>query len=151
MLCLDMVFFIVILFGVFWACKFMYFSKFGKYETIISRSTFSHSLSLEFQLKGQPFPGLNWGLLHCRQILYHLSHRRSPSTHSPHSTWNSALCACLDGRVVWERIDAFICLAESHHCSPETTIILLIGYIPIQNKRFETWKKRKQFSLYQGI
>ena len=85
-----------------------------------------------------PSQGLNWGPLHGRQILYHLSHKRSPSTHSPHSTWNSVLCACLDGRVVWERIDTFICLSESHHCSPETTIILLTGYIPIQNKRFET-------------
>ena len=60
----------------------MYFSKFGKYETIISRSTFPIlSFSLEFQLKDQPFPGLNWGLLHCRQILYHLSHQGSPDTH----------------------------------------------------------------------
>ena len=30
-----------------------------------------------------PFPtqGLNPGLLHCRQILYHLSHQRSPGNH----------------------------------------------------------------------
>ena len=27
-----------------------------------------------------PIQGLNTGLLHCRQILYHLSHQGSPST-----------------------------------------------------------------------
>ena len=39
----------------------------------------------------------------------------------------------LDGKGVWERMDICICMAESLHCSPETTTILLIGYIP-QNK-----------------
>ena len=29
--------------------------------------------------RGSSRLGLNWGLLHCRQILYHLSHRGSPS------------------------------------------------------------------------
>ena len=54
------------------------------------------------------------------------------------------LCASLDGRVVWDRIETFKCLFESHHCSPETTTILLIGYIPIQNKKLENSKKKKK-------
>ena len=41
----------------------------------------------------------------------------------------------LDGRGVWERMDTCICVAESLHCLPETITTLLIGYIPIQNKK----------------
>ena len=42
----------------------------------------------------------------------------------------------------WEgRIDTCICMAESLCCSPDTTTTLLIGYTPIQNKRFKIWKK----------
>ena len=43
------------------------------------------------------------------------------------------LCASLDGRGVWERMDTCMCRAESLHCSPETITTLLIGYTPIQN------------------
>ena len=46
----------------------------------------------------------------------------------------------LDGRGVWGRKDTCICMAESLHCSPIT--ILLISYIPIENKKFKL-KKRK--------
>ena len=42
----------------------------------------------------------------------------------------------LDGRGVWERMDARICMAESLCFSPETITTLLIGYIPVQNKKF---------------
>ena len=42
----------------------------------------------------------------------------------------SVICASLDGKGVWERMDTCVCMAESLHCSPETTTILLIGYIP---------------------
>ena len=42
----------------------------------------------------------------------------------------SMLCGSLDGRGIWGRMDTCICMAESLHCSPETIIILLIGYIP---------------------
>ena len=38
-----------------------------------------------------------------------------------------------------------ICMAESLHRSPETTTILLIGYIPIQNKKFKVWKKEGKY------
>ena len=45
----------------------------------------------------------------------------------------------LDGRGVWGRKDTCICMAESLHCSPIT--ILLISYIPIENKKFKLKKK----------
>ena len=40
------------------------------------------------------------------------------------------------------------CMAESLHCSPETTTTLLTGYTPIQNgfgiKKINTNKKNKE-------
>ena len=59
-----------------------------------------------------------------------------------YSTWNSAqrLCASLDRRGVWGRMDTRICMAESLHCSPEITTTWLIRYILTQNKRFKEKK-----------
>ena len=48
----------------------------------------------------------------------------------------SILCGSLDGRGVWGRMDICICMAESLCCLPEI-ITLLIGYTPIQNKKFK--------------
>ena len=45
-------------------------------------------------------------------------------------------CGRLDGRGVWGKMDKCIYMAEFLPCSPETTIILLISYIPIQKKGF---------------
>ena len=45
----------------------------------------------------------------------------------------SMLCASLDGRVFWGRMDKCTCIADSLHYSPETITILLTGYTPIQN------------------
>ena len=68
------------------------------------------------------------------------------------------LCASLDGRGVWGRMDACVCLAESFHCSPETITTLLISYSPVQNgfgvknktlKNKLFGKKKKNF--FQGI
>ena len=42
---------------------------------------------------------------------------------------------CLNGREVWGRIDAHICMAKSLYCSPETITTLLIVYPPLQNKK----------------
>jgi len=53
-----------------------------------------------------------------------------------HGTLPSVMCQPGRG---W--MDTCIHMAESLHCSPETITILLIGYIPIQNKKF----KRKKF------
>ena len=38
--------------------------------------------------------------------------------------------------------------AESHHCSPETVTILLIGYTPIQN--FLVLKNKKELERLYG-
>ena len=54
--------------------------------TIAHQPTLSIGFSKQEQWSGQPFPspkvfptqGLNLGLLHCRQTLYHLSHQVSP-------------------------------------------------------------------------
>ena len=59
----------------------------------------------------------------------------------------SKLCTSLDGRRVWGRMDTCTWMAESFLCSPVTTSTLLIGYTPIQNKKFKVWKKRKQLRL----
>ena len=41
------------------------------------------------------------------------------------------------GRAVWRRRDTCICMAESLLCSRETITILIISYIPIQNKKLK--------------
>ena len=43
------------------------------------------------------------------------------------------LCASLDGRGVYGRMDTHICVAESPHCSPEIVTTLLTGFTPMQN------------------
>ena len=41
----------------------------------------------------------------------------------------------VDGRGVWRRMDTCVWMAESLCCPPETITTLLIGYIPMQNKK----------------
>ena len=48
----------------------------------------------------------------------------------------SVLCGNLDRRGICERM-THVCLPESLHCPPETIAIVLIIYIPIQNKKFK--------------
>ena len=48
------------------------------------------------------------------------------------------LCGSLDGIEVWGRMDVYIYMYESPRCSPEIITRLLIGYTPIQNKKFKT-------------
>ena len=50
------------------------------------------------------------------------------------------LYGSLGGRGLWGRMDPCICVAESLHCSPGTITTLLIGYIPIQNKKLKRKK-----------
>ena len=38
-------------------------------------------------------------------------------------------------------MDICMCAVESLHCSPETTT-LLIGCIPVQNKKLKVWEKK---------
>ena len=45
----------------------------------------------------------------------------------------SMLCASLDGRGVWGRMDTCVCMADSLHYSPETITTLIVGYTPIRN------------------
>ena len=52
------------------------------------------------------------------------------------------LCGSSDGRGVWGRKDAYICMAEFLCCSPETTTALLIDSTPMQNNKFNNEKKR---------
>ena len=54
-----------------------------------------------------------------------------------YSTRNSAQCyvAAWMGRSLGENGDTCICMAEPLCCPPETITALLIGYIPIQNKK----------------
>ena len=54
----------------------------------------------------------------------------------------SMLRGSLDGRAVWGRMDTCVCMAESLHCLPETITTLLIGYTPVQNKKFIKKKKK---------
>ena len=56
----------------------------------------------------------------------------------------SMLCASLDGRRIWGRMDTCIPIADFLHCSPETITTLLIVYTPIQNKKFRVWGKKKE-------
>ena len=49
---------------------------------------------------------------------------------------------------VRERMDTCICMAESLHCSPKTVTKLLIGYTPIENKKFILKKKEWNNAIY---
>ena len=63
----------------------------------------------------------------------------------------SMLCGSLDGRGVWGQVDTCICMAEPLSCSLEIITALLIGYIPIQSKKFKNIKIKmpytKQFCI----
>ena len=52
----------------------------------------------------------------------------------------SLWCGSLDGRGVWGRMGTWICMAESLHCPPETTTVLL-SYTSIQNKKLKINKQ----------
>ena len=60
------------------------------------------------------------------------------------STWSSAQCyvpAWIRGGSRGEWMDTCVCMAESLRGSPETPTTLLIGYTPMQNKKFKGKKK----------
>ena len=62
-----------------------------------------------------------------RDLLYH--------------TWNSAQCY-VPGWMGGEfegRMDTCTCMTESLCYSTETTTTLLVGYTPIQHKKFKVW------------
>ena len=49
---------------------------------------------------------------------------------------------------VWGRMDTCICMTESLGCSPKMITTLLIGYTPIQNKKFQKSHHCYHFSEY---
>ena len=49
--------------------------------------------------------------------------------------------------ILWGRMNTCICMAESLHCSLETITTLLIGCIPIQNKKL----KKKHKNIYSVV
>ena len=51
-------------------------------------------------------------------------------------------CGSLDGRGVWGRMGTCTCMIESLCYPPETITTLLIGYIPIRNKKFFKTKQK---------
>ena len=66
-----------------------------------------------------------------------------------YSTWNSMLCASLDGKGVWGRMDTCVCMAESLQCEIITT--LSVGYTPRENKKFKKEKERKIMKGPEGF
>ena len=80
-------------------------------------------------------------------IMLHL--KRITNKNLLYSTWNSAQCyvpAWMEAGS-WRRMGICICMTESLHSSPKTTTTLLIGYTPIQNKRFKVWGKKKNIYI----
>ena len=63
----------------------------------------------------------------------------------------SMLCATLDERGTWGRMDACTCFVEFLCCSPETTTTLLIGYSPIQNKKFTAWGEMNMWTILHKL
>ena len=55
----------------------------------------------------------------------------------------SMLCGSLDGKGVWGRMDTFVCMAESLHCSLETITALLINQL-YPNTKSEVLKNRQE-------
>ena len=49
------------------------------------------------------------------------------------------LCTSLDGRGAWRRMNTCIYMAESLHCSPESTTTLLIGYACVCSHFSHVW------------
>ena len=65
---------------------------------------------------------------------------------------SSDFCIAVDSLLSHQgSLDPCICMVESLHCWPETTTTLLIGYTPIQNKKFEIWKKKKKKELLDPL
>jgi len=75
----------------------------------------------------------SWGLWegHVHTAIFKMDNQQKPILW--HMELCSVLCASLDGRGAWGRMDTCICMAEYPHCSPKTITMWLIDYIPIEN------------------
>lgn len=76
--------------------------------------------------------------------MYTLLHRKPKKDLLYSKELCSLLCASLDGRGLWGRADTHMYMAESLCRSPETTALVLTGYIPLQNKSLKVQKKTRQ-------
>ena len=56
----------------------------------------------------------------------------------------SVLFGSLHGMVVFGKMNTYIFMADTLHSSTEIIITLLIGYTPIQNKKFKKFKNKNQ-------
>ena len=72
--------------------------------------------------------------------IFKMDNQQGPT--AQHREHCSMLCGSLGGRGVWGRMDTRIRMAESLCYPSETITTLLIGYTPIQNKKFKRNKKR---------
>ena len=61
----------------------------------------------------------------CGIFIFKMNNQQEPTVQQRELC--SMLCASLDGRGAWGRMDTCICLAESLCCSPETITTLLIS------------------------
>jgi len=68
-----------------------------------------------------------------RAYIFEMDNQQGPSVQ--HRELCSVLCTSLDGKGVFGRMDACVCIAESLSCSPD--IILSISSTQIQNKKFK--------------
>ena len=69
--------------------------------------------------------------MYVHTAIFKMDNQEGPTVE--HMKLYSILCGSLDGRGIWGRMDACLCMAELLHFSPETITALLIGYITIQN------------------
>ena len=79
---------------------------------------------------GRDSQGVWEGLVH--NTIFKMDNQQGPTLQ--HAELFSMLCASLDRRGVWGRMDTYVCMAESLCCSPETTTTLLTGQAIPQHK-----------------
>ena len=70
---------------------------------------------------------------HVHTAIFKMDNQQGPGVQ--HMKLCSVLCGDLDGKRAWGRVDAYIFMAEALCCSPGSITALLIGYMPIQNKK----------------
>ena len=89
----------------------------------------------------------SWGLWegHVHTAIFKMDNQQKPILW--HMELCSVLCASLDGRGAWGRMDACICMIELLCCLPEIITTLIISYTSIQNKKFRRRKKELQTTL----
>ena len=63
---------------------------------------------------------------HVYTAIFKMDNQKGPIVQ--HRELYSVLCASLNGRGIWGRMDTCMCMTESLLCSPKTATSLLIGY-----------------------